>query len=206
MHYRKFIGLDGCFLKTPQGGQLLTAIGWNPNDQMLPIAYAVVESETKDTWTWFLKLLIDDFGSETIGRATFMSDQQKGLLSAFDEVIPGVDHRFCVRHFYNNFRKKFSGLHLKQLMWRKWQLSRIPCTHAISCINFKGLDMDSYVDDCYKREAYVKCYDSIINPLNGPDLWEHTNFDYIMPPPYRKPSHRPVKKRKGGPNKSEARS
>ncbi|RYR27746.1 hypothetical protein Ahy_B01g051784 [Arachis hypogaea] len=76
-HCRKFIGLDGCLLKTPQGGQLLTAIGWDPNDQMLPIAYAVVESETKDTWTWFLKLLIDDFGSETIGRATFMSDQQK---------------------------------------------------------------------------------------------------------------------------------
>ncbi|XP_057747440.1 uncharacterized protein LOC130966639 [Arachis stenosperma] len=348
---RKFIGLDGCFLKTPQGGQLLTAIGWDPNDQMLPIAYVVVESETKDSWTWFLRLLIDDFGSDTIGRATFMSDQQKGLLPAFDEVIPGVDHRFCVRHLYSNFRKKFPGLHLKQLMWkcakathwkdweremavvrvanveahrhlnsipprfwsrsrftfnskcdtlvnnmcesfngaivdsrekpiitmleeirvylmsrwavnrerikkfngtilprirkkierrgraagewrpywsaaqtyevvnglskyavdlslrecscRKWQLSGIPCTHALSCINFKGLDLEAYVDDCYKRDAYVKCYESVINPVNGPDLWQQTNFDDVMPPPYRKPSHRPVKKRKRGPEESE---
>ncbi|RYR47360.1 hypothetical protein Ahy_A07g033293 [Arachis hypogaea] len=89
---------------------------------------------------------------------------------------------------------------------RKWQPSGIPCTHAISCINFKGLDMDAYVDDCYKRPAYVKCYESVINPLNDPDLWEKTNFDDVMPPPYQKTSHRPVKKRKRGPAEAEDRS
>ncbi|XP_029150065.1 uncharacterized protein [Arachis hypogaea] len=83
---------------------------------------------------------------------------------------------------------------------RKWQLSGIPYTHAISCINYKGLDIDGFVDDYYKKAAYVKCYDSVINPLNGPDSWEKTNFDDVMPPPYRKPSHRPVKKRKRGPD------
>jgi len=46
---RPIIGLDGCFLKGYYGGQLLTAIGRDPNDQMLPIAYVVVEGETKDT-------------------------------------------------------------------------------------------------------------------------------------------------------------
>ncbi|XP_016186136.1 uncharacterized protein LOC107627831 [Arachis ipaensis] len=117
-HCRSFIGLDGCFLKTPQGGQLLTAIGWDPNDQMLLLAYAVVEVETKDSWTWFLHHLASDIGIEKMGRTTFMSDQQKGLLPAYDEVIPGVENRFCVRHLYSNFRKKFPGLQLKQLMWR----------------------------------------------------------------------------------------
>ncbi|XP_057740524.1 uncharacterized protein LOC130957697 [Arachis stenosperma] len=117
-HCRDFIGLDGCFLKTPQGGQMLTAIGWDPNDQMLPIAYAVVEVETKDSWTWFLSHLASDVGLEKMGRATFMSDQQKGLLPAYEEVIPGVDNRFCVRHLYNNFRKRFPGLQLKKLMWK----------------------------------------------------------------------------------------
>jgi hypothetical protein len=37
------IGLDGCFLKGYYGGQILAAIGRDPNDQMLPIAFAVVE-------------------------------------------------------------------------------------------------------------------------------------------------------------------
>ena len=44
------------------GGEILAAIGRDPNDQMLPIAFAVVEGENRDSWTWFLKLLIDDLG------------------------------------------------------------------------------------------------------------------------------------------------
>ncbi|RYR51302.1 hypothetical protein Ahy_A06g026324 [Arachis hypogaea] len=41
---------------------------------------------------------------------------------------------------------------------RKWQMSEILCPHAISCITFKGLDLKSYVADCYKKDAYLKCY------------------------------------------------
>ncbi|XP_016167990.1 uncharacterized protein LOC107610454 [Arachis ipaensis] len=311
-HCRDFIGLDGCFLKTPLGGQLLTAIGWDSNDQILPIAYAVVEAETKDSWTWFLSHLASDVGLEKMGRATFMSDQQKGLLPAYEEVITGVDNRLCVRHLYNNFRKRFPGLQLKKLMWkcakeayryliaipprywsrsmftynskvdtlvnnmfesfnstivdarekpivtmlekirvklmtrwaenrklaqnysgtilprirlrlekrsrsagewrpywstaqkyevvngldkfavdlgshecscRMWKMSGIPCVHAISCIKFKGLDLEPFVDGCYKKEAYMRCYDSIIQPLNGVDLWERTAHPDVMPSP-----------------------
>ena len=40
----------------------MAAIRRDPNDQMLPIAFAVVEGENRDNWTWFLKLLIDDLG------------------------------------------------------------------------------------------------------------------------------------------------
>ncbi|RYR71993.1 hypothetical protein Ahy_A02g006201 [Arachis hypogaea] len=136
----------------------------------------------------------------------------KGLLSAFEEVIPGVDNRFYVRHLYNNFWKKFSGLELKNRMWRldkfvvdldaaecscrKWQMSGISCPHAISCISFKRLDLESYVDDCYKKDAYLKCYQEVIHLVNRPNLWERTQYDDVMPPPYRRPSHRPIKKRK----------
>ncbi|RYR49944.1 hypothetical protein Ahy_A07g036470 [Arachis hypogaea] len=91
-HCIPFISLDGCFLKTPQSGQLLTTIRRYSNDQILLIAYAVVEAETKDSWVWFLRHLYDDLGVEKIGKCTFMSDQQKGLLPALDEVIPGVDN------------------------------------------------------------------------------------------------------------------
>ncbi|XP_014522359.1 uncharacterized protein LOC106778870 [Vigna radiata var. radiata] len=75
---RPFIGLDGCFLKGLYKGKLLTAIGRDPNDQILPLAYAIVEVENKDSWTWFLELLIEDLGGAEVGNAcTFMSDQQK---------------------------------------------------------------------------------------------------------------------------------
>ncbi|KAL0336303.1 UNVERIFIED_CONTAM: hypothetical protein Sradi_4842200 [Sesamum radiatum] len=46
---RPIIGLDGCFLKIVYGGQLLgCGKGWN--DNMFPIAMAVVQVENRDTW------------------------------------------------------------------------------------------------------------------------------------------------------------
>lgn len=83
---RPIIGLDGCFLKGYYGGQILAAIGRDPNDQMLPIAFAVVEGETKDTWSWFLELLAADLGGVTNCKTyTFISDQQK-VHNVFDLV------------------------------------------------------------------------------------------------------------------------
>ena len=75
---RKIIGLDGCFLKGYYGGQLLAAIERDLNDQMLPIAFALVEGETKESWKWFLELLIADLGGPGLCLTyTFISDQQK---------------------------------------------------------------------------------------------------------------------------------
>ncbi|CAK8560409.1 unnamed protein product [Lathyrus sativus] len=100
------IGLDGCFLKGYYGGQILAVIGRGPNDQMLPIVYVVVEGETKDSWNWFLELFVPNLGGVKLCRTyTFSSDQQKGLLSALDELLGNVDQRFCVRHLYSNFKK-----------------------------------------------------------------------------------------------------
>ncbi|WOL14218.1 hypothetical protein Cni_G22998 [Canna indica] len=49
---RPIVGFDGCFLKTFLGGQLLSAIGINGNNQMFPISWAVVEGENYDAWRW----------------------------------------------------------------------------------------------------------------------------------------------------------
>ena len=46
---RPIIGIDGCFLKGPFKGQLLSAIGRDENN-MYTIAFAVVEAEVKDNW------------------------------------------------------------------------------------------------------------------------------------------------------------
>lgn len=58
------------------GGQILAVMGINSNDQMLQISFAVVESENKDSWTWFLELIIDDLGGrDECLTYTFISDQ-----------------------------------------------------------------------------------------------------------------------------------
>ncbi|XP_017416436.1 uncharacterized protein LOC108327219 [Vigna angularis] len=74
---RPFIGVDGCHLKTTYGGQLLVAVGRDPNDQYFPLAFVVVENECKESWRWFLTLLLDDIGGIDCQCWVFISDQQK---------------------------------------------------------------------------------------------------------------------------------
>ncbi|KAH0743227.1 hypothetical protein KY290_031220 [Solanum tuberosum] len=58
---RPIIGVDGCHLKGCQkGGQLLTAVGIDANNNMYHVAFTIVEGELKETWTWFLTLLDED--------------------------------------------------------------------------------------------------------------------------------------------------
>lgn len=77
---RPFIGLDGCHLKTKHGGILLAAVGRDANEQYFPLAFAVVESETKDSWRWFMELLMDDIDPTRSSRWVFISDQQKVIV------------------------------------------------------------------------------------------------------------------------------
>ncbi|KAL8552273.1 hypothetical protein ACS0TY_001097 [Phlomoides rotata] len=48
---RPFICVDGTFLKGPHGRVLLTAVSVDPNNQIYPIAYAVVTTESTETWS-----------------------------------------------------------------------------------------------------------------------------------------------------------
>ncbi|XP_074352848.1 uncharacterized protein LOC141692000 [Apium graveolens] len=98
---RPVIGFDGCFLKTVCGGQLLSAVGRDGNNQMFPIAYAVVETENTESWKWFTELLSADLNLGDGDGYTVISDQQKGLDNALKEVLPRVEHSILKRAFWN---------------------------------------------------------------------------------------------------------
>ena len=74
---RNVIALDGCFLKKPNVGEILTAIGRDGNNHIFPVAWAVVNIENKDNWSWFLDLLGDDLDMPTGNGLTLISDQHK---------------------------------------------------------------------------------------------------------------------------------
>ncbi|GKV07426.1 hypothetical protein SLEP1_g19207 [Rubroshorea leprosula] len=114
---RPIIGIDGCHLKGPIGGHILSAISLDGNDNMYPIAIAVVEAETKNSWKWFLDLLHRDIGHTNDKNWVWISDKQKGLVEVFDEEMPYAEHRFCVKHLYENFRKEFKGKEYKEAFW-----------------------------------------------------------------------------------------
>ncbi|XP_010507176.1 PREDICTED: uncharacterized protein LOC104783758 [Camelina sativa] len=60
---RKVIIVDSTFLKTKYGGALVFATAQDPAHHHYPIAFAVIDGEKEDSWTWFfntLKTIIPD--------------------------------------------------------------------------------------------------------------------------------------------------
>nr|GEU60908.1 transposase, mutator type [Tanacetum cinerariifolium] len=46
---REFLGLDGAFMKGPFPGKLLIAVGIDPNNGIYPLAYGIVETESRNS-------------------------------------------------------------------------------------------------------------------------------------------------------------
>ena len=74
---RPIISLDGYFLKGVCKGQLLSAIGIDGDDQMVPIAWAVIDKENTNNWKWFLCWLSQELELGDGKTLTLISDMQK---------------------------------------------------------------------------------------------------------------------------------
>ncbi|XP_019150966.1 PREDICTED: uncharacterized protein LOC109147763 [Ipomoea nil] len=146
-HCRKIIGLDGCHLKCKTGGVLLTAVGIDANESLFPIAYAVVEGENKDFWTWFLQFLKKDLklGPLVQSQYTLMLDKQKGLIQACESTLQGVRHRFCVRHLHNNMRVAgFTANAIKDALWKAARATTVN-NFSTALLELRKLDENAYV-------------------------------------------------------------
>ncbi|XP_059454848.1 uncharacterized protein LOC132185016 [Corylus avellana] len=335
---RPFIGVDGCFLKGPFKGQLLSAVGRDGNNNMYPIAFAVVEAVRRKT-----------VGFGSLKHSCLIL----GLMPAFEVVMPMADHRICVRHLYANFRDigGHRGLALKEQLWsatssyteyhfndhmeelkkmnkdayeylsnvdpsgwsrawfsdyskcdllvnnicecfnsyilkardkpiltmlemirkklmrryqakregiekltgklcpritakleaigleavdciaqyagdlmfevtcpdnrqfvvdlgrrrcgcRQWELTGIPCLHAVAAILYDCGDPEDYVDECFTIAVYKKAYAPVIYLMPSEEQWIKTSHDKLEPPIGRVAPGRPKKQRKSGPDES----
>ncbi|GKC42575.1 (R)-mandelonitrile lyase-like protein [Tanacetum coccineum] len=110
----RVIGLDGCFLKTICKGELLSVVGGDGNNQIYPIAWAVIDVENKENWSWFMKCLIDD-----------------------------LEHKQCVRHIYANFRKRFNGVVYKNLFWKATKAT-YPAKFEMIMSEMKSVSIDAH--------------------------------------------------------------
>nr|XP_027093604.1 uncharacterized protein LOC113714006 [Coffea arabica] len=84
---RYVVSLDGCHLRGCHKEVLLTAVGVDPNDQLFLIVYAVVETENKNSWKWFVEELKRDLEIIDESIWTFITNKQKGLVQVIQEVL-----------------------------------------------------------------------------------------------------------------------
>ena len=69
----------------------------------------------------------------------------------------------------------------KKCSCRKWDITSIPCYHAIFCIFFNREDAKNYVNACYKRTTCIDCYDPIKEPINGQNMWRPSGLPPVQP-------------------------
>ncbi|GKC23920.1 heat stress transcription factor B-4-like protein [Tanacetum coccineum] len=89
----------------PFPGQVLVAVGLDSNNGIYPLAYALVEAETKSSWCWFLQCLGDDIDLHPNSNFTLISDRQKGIIPAIKTVYQSAEHRYCLRHIHENMKQ-----------------------------------------------------------------------------------------------------
>jgi len=94
---RKFMAVDGTFLKANFVQTLLFAVGIDANSKNLILVWGIVESKNTDSWSWFLSRLKAAI-PESVGM-TLISDHDKRLLNA-QEVVYGstITSLVCCYH------------------------------------------------------------------------------------------------------------
>jgi hypothetical protein len=86
---------------------------------------------------------------------------------------------------------------------RRWQLTGIPCHHAIACCRLDRLDVEALVHSCYNIDTYLEAYGYNLVPMRGRVFWEKTKGVQVLPPLYTKVMGRPRKNRKKAQEETE---
>ncbi|XP_021751655.1 uncharacterized protein LOC110717311 [Chenopodium quinoa] len=289
---RPLIGVDGTHLKGNYGGILLSNVGIDGNNEIFPIAYAIVSQEDKESWSYFFWHLSNMIKESSREHWTIISDRQKRVELALENVWPEADRRFCCRHLSRNYKKKFPGPMMYVLFWRAcnatsaftfrkvmeklkkeggirrvcmvriatrlenarswkdedicpkivklvkqigkassncrafksspgeyeihegrsqfplslnkkicscgaWQLSGVPCRHAIRALIDAKLDPHDFVSSWYSVKTYKQAYSCCINPIPDTDQWPIDDSGIIiMPPKMKRGIGRPSRNRK----------
>jgi hypothetical protein len=107
-HCRPVILVDGTFLTGKYRGTLMMAVAVDPEQQLVPLGYALAESENDDSWSWFMRLLrINVLGPTR--QVCMISDRHHGLIKCASDHLDGYPplvHRWCIRHFAANLWRR----------------------------------------------------------------------------------------------------
>jgi MULE transposase domain len=81
-YLRSVISIDAAFLSRRYERRLLMACGYDVENQLIPMAFALFEKENLDNWGWFMSWL----RREVIGpgRICVISDQHKAIKAVFE--------------------------------------------------------------------------------------------------------------------------
>jgi hypothetical protein len=86
---------------------------------------------------------------------------------------------------------------------KRWQISGIPCHHAIACCREDRIDPERLVHTCYSIDTHKKAYSYTLVPLRARCFWERQSGSFVHPPLFTKVLGRPKKNRRKSPEELE---
>ncbi|XP_062100885.1 uncharacterized protein LOC133806813 [Humulus lupulus] len=112
---RPVLCVDGTFLKTKYGGQMLCAVALDANNHLYPVAFGIVDSENHDSWKYFMSKLKEAIGE--VEDLAFVSDRHASITHALETIFPDAYHGACYHHISMNVVAKFKTDHCHVLMY-----------------------------------------------------------------------------------------
>jgi len=112
---RPYLLVDSTFLTGKFRGQLCVACAVDGHNWMYLVAVGVIDSETNENWIWFMERLRDAIGSPP--GMTFCTDCGQAVMAGVSEVFPNAEHRECMWHLVQNFKKRFHGKVFDDHLW-----------------------------------------------------------------------------------------
>ncbi|XP_070004923.1 uncharacterized protein [Nicotiana sylvestris] len=119
VYCRLTVVADGSFLKTTYRGTILTASTQDTEGQILPLAYAIVDSENHASWEWFFVHFRETYGQRE--GMCIVSDRHDAIWKATLIVYPEVPH--CALNAANKHARDLPVVNLLDFMTtliQKW--------------------------------------------------------------------------------------
>ncbi|XP_016207018.1 uncharacterized protein LOC107647460 [Arachis ipaensis] len=118
-HCKPVVQVDGTHLYEKYKGCLLVAVSQDGNNNIVPIAFAIVEGETSDAWHFFLNNLCQHV--VTRDGVELISDRHESINAAVKRSHGAWSplrafHIFCIRYIESNFLRKFKAPYLQNLV------------------------------------------------------------------------------------------
>ena len=144
-HCRPVLSIDAAHLYGKYKERLLMATGLDANEQIYPLAFAIVYTESYETWSWFLRC-IRHYVTKRQG-ICIVSDRHAGIIKAVEDRECGFQppdgyHRYCLRHFKSNFNEEFKDVTLKNMVWNAG-VQRQPRKFELSMKRIEQLNKDA---------------------------------------------------------------
>ncbi|XP_057734020.1 uncharacterized protein LOC130949269 [Arachis stenosperma] len=118
-HCKPLVSIDGTHLYGKYGGTLLLAIAQDGNSNILPIAFALVEGENAESWSFFLSNLREHVTPQE--GILVISDRHNGIKAALEApeigwLPPRAFRAYCIRHVAANFALTFKGKDSRRML------------------------------------------------------------------------------------------